>query len=91
MTPTLTRRDETIRAEKNSHTTTATVGIVGEDLGRGIIQLQEAIWWGNFKIHVLEADWVQPRKKSMILDEGINKLEIEVTQAYYAEKLSMMG
>lgn len=39
MTPTLTRRDETRRAEKKPHTTAPAVGTGCEDLGKGIRQL----------------------------------------------------
>jgi len=37
MNPTLKRRDETIRAEKNPHTTAPIVGIVHEDPGKRIM------------------------------------------------------
>lgn len=43
MTPKLTRRDETKRAEKNPHSIAPLVGTGRKDLGKGIMQLQEAI------------------------------------------------
>ena len=75
MIPKLMRRDETIRAEKNPHTTTPAVGIVREDPGKGIMQLQEAIRWGNSKLRELEEDWVQLKQKNMLMDAKIRKLE----------------
>jgi len=52
-------------------------------------QIQEAIWQGYLKICELEEDRVWLRKKSRILDEKINKLEIEITQAGRSKKLSL--
>jgi len=43
------------------------------------------------KLHELDDDWLRLRKKSMILDEEINKLETKVAQAFCAEQLSVMG
>jgi len=37
VTPTLTKRDETIRVEKNPHKKDLTAGIVCKDLGKGIM------------------------------------------------------
>jgi len=81
MTPKLMRRDETIRAEKNPHPTTPTVGTVREDPCKGIMQLQEAIQQGNLKLRELNKDLVWLRKKRMTLDKEISKLETKVAQA----------
>lgn len=91
ITPILTRRDETIRAEKNPHTTAPVVGTVRKDSGKGIMQLHETIRRGHLKLRKLDEDWVWLRKKSMTLGEVISKLETDVAQACCAEKLSMMG
>lgn len=87
----MTRRDETIKAERNPHTIAPTVGTVREDSGKGIMQLHEAIQRGKLKLREHKEDWVQLRKTSMILDGEINKLKIKVAQACYTEKLSTMG
>ena len=43
MTPTLIRRDETRRAEKNPQTIALAVGMGCKDLSKGIRQLHEAV------------------------------------------------
>lgn len=90
MTPTLIRRDETKRIEKNPQTTSPAVGTGHDDLCKGIRQLQEAIQRGSLKLHELDEEWARLRNKSVTLEKEIRKLEIEVTQAS-CEKLSMMG
>jgi len=53
------------------------------------MQNQEAIRRGNLKIHELEEDRVQLRKKSLLMDAEIKTLENEIVQACLVKKLIM--
>lgn len=87
MIPKLRSRVKTIVEERNPHTIAPRVGILHEDHDKGIMQLykdkhmqiQEAIWRGNLKLRELEKDRVQLRKKSMLMDAEIKKLENEIS------------
>lgn len=98
MIPKLRSRIETIfLEERNPHAIAPTVGTVREDQDKGIMQLregehmqiQEAIRRGNLKLHELEEDRVQLRKKRMLMDVEIKKLENEIVQACLIDKLRM--
>jgi len=55
------------------------------------VQIQEVVRQGNLKLHELEEDWVQLRKKSMLMDAEIKKLENKITQECCVDKLRMIG
>lgn len=55
------------------------------------MQISEAIRQGSLKVFQLEEDQVQPRKKSMLMDAKIKKLENEIVQACRVNKLRIIG
>jgi len=75
--------------ERSPPTTSPAVQTRCEDWGKGIRQLQEAIWRGSLKLRVLNKEWAHMRRKSVILGEGRKKLETSIAQAGRV-KLSMM-
>lgn len=56
-----------------------------ENQGKGIRQLQDTIRHENLKIHELDKEWARMRRKCVILDEEISKINTEIAQVDRAE------
>jgi len=53
------------------------------------IRLQEAIRRGSLRLHELEKDRVRLRKKSMLMDVEVKRLENKIKQACHVDKPRM--